>query len=1178
MNKLYSHITFFLLLSSLNLFAQKEANIWYFGENAGLDFSTNPPTALTDGLLSTDEGCSSFSDGNGNLLFYSDGITVYNKNHQIMQYSNGDLANNLQGNPSSTQSGMIIPKPGSTSIYYLFSVGTDFVPTADDPEDQIQPNPGFNYYTIDMSLNSGLGEITEGPVNLALNPTTNEDLSEFWSEKVAAVKGEECNTFWVISFVLDTFYAYKIDNNGVDINNVVTSQVNYTSPDKRGYLAVSPDGSKIAFADFNSSLRNGTINGSLLLFDFDDETGIINTNPETLIQSDTNQSPYGVAFSQNSTKLYANVLNDDFDDNFNIYQFDLNEHDITESISLINARNGFRGALQLAPDGKIYIPIRGTSFLDVIENPNENAEDVIYTENGINLNGKLATQGLPPFIASLLLPIQVNDSSNNQTINNQDLQYCRGENIIFETETITGNNITYEWTYTNETDQTSIVSPNATLSLTNISTTNNGTYNLYVSLEDECGNTTSLEATFNIEVFEPAIANKPDDISFCNIEGIDSFDFRLTTTPQVLGLQDAIQFEILYFLTNEDALNNENPIGIISTVENEFSSQIIYARIHNREAPEACFDITSFNLSIFQTPQPSQPSDIIVCDDLQYGGDTDGFFNGFLLSSKDAEILSNTEEASQFSISYHTSLTGAETSALTNVIDKENVYRNAFVNQQTIYVRIENIYNPECFVVSQESSEIFKPFSLIVNPLPTINAATQLIQCDSDDDSNTLINLTLAEINISDNYTTETFKYFPTENDAINETSEIISPTSYSVNNEDIIWVKVISANNCYRLSELTIIVSFTPSSINYTQNFVECDDEFDDSGNDSDSDGITTFDLSSVSSDVLLNFPISIQNELEVFVFETIEDRDLLTNPIDLGYYRNDNEDILKFTPQNLYIKVINTTNNNCSGIGAFTIETTPLPNFEVTTPQVFCLNNSPLTLQVESPEDIYSYEWRIGDDIILNENNSSIEITSAGDYFVTATNDLTDCSKTKEITVTESSIAVIDRNIISVTEDSNNNSITINEELLEIGDYEYAIFDDVINESDPLGVYQDEPIFENLEGGIYTIAIRDKNNCGIVTFPISILEFPKFVTPNNDGYNDTWIVKGITTDFYPSSTILIFDRYGKNLAEINFDESWDGTFNGNLLPTNDYWYTIQLVDNNGNIKNKKGNFSLIR
>ncbi len=112
-----------LLFFALKSFSQKEANIWYFGEKAGLDFNTNPPTALTNGEINTFEGCSSFSDEDGNLLFYSDGITVWDKNHDEMKYEDGSFANDLKGNPSSTQSGMIIPKPGSTSIYYLFTVG-----------------------------------------------------------------------------------------------------------------------------------------------------------------------------------------------------------------------------------------------------------------------------------------------------------------------------------------------------------------------------------------------------------------------------------------------------------------------------------------------------------------------------------------------------------------------------------------------------------------------------------------------------------------------------------------------------------------------------------------------------------------------------------------------------------------------------------------------------------------------------------------------------------------------------------------------------------------------------------------------------------------------------------------------------------------------------------------------
>ena len=62
-------------------FSQNEAAIWYFGSNAGLDFSGGTPVAITDGQITTSEGCSTISDQNGHLLFYTDGVDVWNKNH-----------------------------------------------------------------------------------------------------------------------------------------------------------------------------------------------------------------------------------------------------------------------------------------------------------------------------------------------------------------------------------------------------------------------------------------------------------------------------------------------------------------------------------------------------------------------------------------------------------------------------------------------------------------------------------------------------------------------------------------------------------------------------------------------------------------------------------------------------------------------------------------------------------------------------------------------------------------------------------------------------------------------------------------------------------------------------------------------------------------------------------------
>tara|TARA_B110000858_G_C17785847_1_gene467253 strand:- start:1544 stop:1972 length:429 start_codon:yes stop_codon:yes gene_type:complete len=134
-------LLFVLCLPFLGL-AQKEGNIWYFGENAGLDFNNGSPVALTDGMLNTSEGCASICDANGNLLFYTDGMLVYNKNHGIMPNGTG-----LLGHSSSTQSAIIVKKPMSNNLYYIFTV-----------DDIFNTNGGaVTYSIVDMSLDGGLG-------------------------------------------------------------------------------------------------------------------------------------------------------------------------------------------------------------------------------------------------------------------------------------------------------------------------------------------------------------------------------------------------------------------------------------------------------------------------------------------------------------------------------------------------------------------------------------------------------------------------------------------------------------------------------------------------------------------------------------------------------------------------------------------------------------------------------------------------------------------------------------------------------------------------------------------------------------------------------------------------------------------------------------------------------------
>jgi gliding motility-associated-like protein len=268
---------------------------------------------------------------------------------------------------------------------------------------------------------------------------------------------------------------------------------------------------------------------------------------------------------------------------------------------------------------------------------------------------------------------------------------------------------------------------------------------------------------------------------------------------------------------------------------------------------------------------------------------------------------------------------------------------------------------------------------------------------------------------------------------------------------------------------------------------------------------------------------------------------------------------------------------NNDCYGIGEnLTLIVNPRPEFEIEAipNDVVCLNlSNTITLTPFNEQGNYTYEWFDEDNNRIG-NNPTIEVSKGGIYTAIATLGLTCRSFSKTITVTESNVATINLNDITITDDSDNNSITINTSNLGIGDYEFAIkkMDEFISN------YKPEAIFEDVTPGIHTIYIQDKKGCGISTIEVSVIGFPKFFTPNNDGYNDTWQIKGVSDTFYPTSLIYIFDRFGKLLTQIDpKSDGWNGFFNGKMLPATDYWFSAQLIDENGTIREKKGHFSLI-
>ena len=217
----------------------------------------------------------------------------------------------------------------------------------------------------------------------------------------------------------------------------------------------------------------------------------------------------------------------------------------------------------------------------------------------------------------------------------------------------------------------------------------------------------------------------------------------------------------------------------------------------------------------------------------------------------------------------------------------------------------------------------------------------------------------------------------------------------------------------------------------------------------------------------------------------------------------------------------------------------------------------NEPITLNAGA--GFSSYTWNT----TPPQTTQTITVDAAGTYVVTLTN-ANNCSKTKTITVTASGIATIEN--IDINDFQENNTATIEISSTSLGDYEFSL--DGVN-------YQDSNIFSNLNAGEYTVYVQDKKGCGIVFERFNILDFPKYFTPNGDGYNDTWFIKNLDKRNLENSVITVFDRYGKLLKQISgVSEGWNGTFNGNLLPSNDYWFEIRLT----NGKSVKGHFTLKR
>ncbi|MGZ4055049.1 MAG: T9SS type B sorting domain-containing protein [Bacteroidia bacterium] len=342
--------------------------MWYFGDHAALDFNSGSPVPVTGSALFTNEGCSSIADNSGNLLFYTDGITVWNKVHAVMPNGFG-----LTGNPSTTQSALIAPMPGSSTQYYIFTI------------DQL--GGAMRYSVVDMTLAAGMGDVVAATKNVMLHPAV--------SEKQCGIQRCDGN-LWIISHESTTnkFYADLVTPSGISPS--VTSSVGTSHAggggggtfNTVGQMKMSQQGDRIALA-----IRDV---GVFEVFNFDINTGLISS--PISINPGFYPVAYGVEFSPDGSKLYGGVITSSV-----VYQFNLlagSAAAISASATVVGLTSDFTNSLQLGTDGKIYVAKSisqtvGYSYIDVINNPNALGAACSYVAGGRTLGTNYSLLGLP---------------------------------------------------------------------------------------------------------------------------------------------------------------------------------------------------------------------------------------------------------------------------------------------------------------------------------------------------------------------------------------------------------------------------------------------------------------------------------------------------------------------------------------------------------------------------------------------------------------------------------------------------------------------------------------------------------------------------------------------------------------------------------------------------------------
>ena len=703
--------------------------------------------------------------------------------------------------------------------------------------------------------------------------------------------------------------------------------------------------------------------------------------------------------------------------------------------------------------------------------------------------------------------------------------------------------------------------------------TSTPTQDMWVRVENAASGCARVTA-FSLLVEPPAdLSAGPFEMALCDDElnnssaddGVSTFD--LTLNDAVIT-QGNTTYTVLYYASAQDQIDGIS-IADPTAFQNTLNPQDIYVSVLTSGG---CVSETFLTLRVLPNPSPLTPTPLVVCDgqgDPVIDFDPLDGLSTFILTDKDAEIIAGEPDVS---VLYYATLEEADAGlAGTELLSP---YANTEPFNQVVYARVTKDVPPAslgCYTIV--------PLELVVSALPVVEGLPEdLYYCEVDNDGIGVFDLSLNDplILLDLDPTVYAVLYFRTLIEAQSGVNPIGNPTSFaSTVSPQTIYAGVIALDTgCYTPAQedpVTFEVDLSFELYVKEGAFAGTPSTYQICDNTAPSDGLAEFTLVPNAG-----LPSELDPQAELLVAEILQGQDpsiyvltfhetLSDAELGLGVLPDVYTNITN--PQVIYARVSNladpTDEPICYDVSEVLLSVEQMPPMTLLEEYRLCVDaqgnaiveefgeSSPPLLETGLPIEGFTFLWSFNGTILPNEVGPSIVALQAGTYSVLVTELSSGCSLETPVLVTPASPPV-DYNVGLL------NGAFAGEHVIEatasgFGSYQFSLDG---------GGPQDSGIFTGVTPGTHQVTITNIEGCGSITVDIGVVDYPRFMTPNNDGFNDLWNIIGIA-DYDPSARIYIFDRYGKLLKQLSPTSSgWDGTFKGNPMPSSDYWFRVEYLE----------------